>query len=345
MKELFFNNVLFRLVAPPIFGVVFYILILMFFDSIDMLLDNFFSQELLFVVGLTFLFFELQRLLILLLQRFISYDQDLGKRIWIQYLLALLLTLLVISVALRSYFVYVEGFTTIQTELITFNGVYLLVTIFYHLFFFSLIYLNRKNQKKIRKELVLKENLDLEYESFKNQINPDLLFNGLELVIAALDNNREAADQLIYALAKIYRYTLDNQNNDLVPLEEELATIEPLKDLFRHQFNDHFRITLNKSADSEGHLIPGTFLIILEMISYGQIVSNDLPLEVLIESSEKKLSISHNNVPKLRKDPDGPTRYTNLNKAYKYYASEGIQQTISNGRMSYTLPLFNIEND
>ena len=345
MKELFFNNTLFRLIAPPVFGVVLYVLILMFFDSIDMLLENFFSQELVFVITLTFLFFELQRLLIVLLNKLVRFDNDPGKRIWIQFSGAILLTLIGISVALRTYFVYVEGFTTIKTELITFNGVYLLVTFFYHLFFFSLIYLHRKNQKKIQKELVLKENLDLEYESFKNQINPDLLFTGLELVIATLSANKEEADALIYSLSKIYRYTLDNQNNDLVSLQSEFSSLHALKHLYSCRFGDSFKMDVITDETQDLHLIPGSIQIILELITSRQIISSDLPLVVTIETIDDNLKICFKSAPRLRLDTKDITSFNNLDKAYKYYISKGIQKTMSNGVICYSLPMFTIENE
>ena len=68
-KTIFYNNPVFRLSAPLLTGIVIYLLILMFFDSVDMLAENFFSREVVFTIGLTYLFFELYRLVIILTNR------------------------------------------------------------------------------------------------------------------------------------------------------------------------------------------------------------------------------------------------------------------------------------
>ncbi len=125
----------FRVVSPLITGILVYMLVLMFFDSVDMLAANFFSREVLFVISLTILFFETNRLVIIFLNRFYSIDRDIKFRIIFQYALSVLFTLTVISLTLYYYFSYIEGFSTIRTELITFNSIFLFAAVFYHLYF------------------------------------------------------------------------------------------------------------------------------------------------------------------------------------------------------------------
>ena len=68
-KTWFYNNFVFRLVSPLILGVVVYMLVLLFFDSIEQFTSNFFGQEVAFVIILSFFFLELNRLIIILLNR------------------------------------------------------------------------------------------------------------------------------------------------------------------------------------------------------------------------------------------------------------------------------------
>jgi two-component system, LytTR family, sensor kinase len=55
MKRLFLHNLLFRIVFPPLYGMVVYVLVLLVFDSTAQLFENFFSLEVLLCVGLAYL--------------------------------------------------------------------------------------------------------------------------------------------------------------------------------------------------------------------------------------------------------------------------------------------------
>ena len=143
-RRLFYNNPAFRLAAPPLFGVAIYLMILMFFDSVGMLLENFFSREIMFIFGLTYVVFEANRGIIILLNKFFSLDKSVRLRIIIQYLAGISITALLVSLILFLYFRYIEGFTTIQTELITFTLIYLLVVAFYHLYHLSIVFLYKQ---------------------------------------------------------------------------------------------------------------------------------------------------------------------------------------------------------
>ncbi|MCD4732251.1 MAG: hypothetical protein K8R74_16725, partial [Bacteroidales bacterium] len=111
-NKYFYNSILFRLTSPVFIGLLTYLLVLMFFDSIDMLLENFFSREVLFIIGLTFLFFEGNRLIILLNNKLFPVNKNLKIRIIIQYVCSFSVTLILVSITLYYYFIYVEGFST-----------------------------------------------------------------------------------------------------------------------------------------------------------------------------------------------------------------------------------------
>ena len=143
---------MFRLAAPPLFGIVIYLLVLMFFGSVEMLGSNFFSREVLFVILLTFIFFELNRAIILILNSLGRIKDQFLSRLIIQYLVSFSLTGTVISLVLYLYFLKIEGFSTINTELITFNAIYLFAAVFYHVYYFSIFYLYKRNDELILTE-------------------------------------------------------------------------------------------------------------------------------------------------------------------------------------------------
>ena len=344
-NQLFYNNISFRVVSPLIAGVLVYMLVLMFFDSVDMLAANFFSREVLFVICLTILFFEFNRLVIVILNKVYPFDRNIKFRIIIQYALSFIFTLLVISLSLYYYFSYIEGFRTIRTELITFNSIFLFAALFYHLYFFSLNILNRKNEHRVQKELHKKENVQYEVDVFKNQVNPEFLFQSLEVVIAELYQDKKHADELIGKLAKTYRYTLDNNNQELVPLNDELEALSGIFPVFRKIYFDAVDLILPKKINDELHIIPGTLQILLEYAIMNTIITEALALKFRIEQNDKKLKISFTEHKKITNSKLSNNRFEMLNKTYSYYSSSGIISKSADGVCIYEIPLLEIEEE
>lgn len=344
-KKLFYNDIAFRLLAPTLFGLVIYLLVLMFFDSIEMLSDNFFSREVMFTIVLSYLFFELNRLVIVACNRLFNESHSFKLRILIQYFLSALVSISAITYALYLYFVYVEGFSTIQTETITFNSIFLVVAIFYHLFFFSLIYLTKKNIAKVENELNKRINLDAAFQVYKYQINPELLFQSLEIIIAELYNDRNNADKLIIELSKMYRYTLDNQDNDLVLLKDEINSLQAIYRIFKAKYSESFNLEISINEENERHLIPGTLRILLEKALSENIITKNLALNISVLENANNLVFNYKSNPKISYLSPIEKRMESLIDAYAYYSSEELIETENDGFININLPLLNVDEE
>jgi sensor histidine kinase YesM len=345
-NKLFYNDIAFRLMAPILFGIVIYLLVLMFFDSIVMLGDNFFSREVLFSISLAYLFFELNRLIIVLSNKLFKKKGNLRLRIIFQYTIAILVSVLSISSALYLYFIYIEGFSTIATEVITFNSIFFVVVVFYHLFFFSLIYLNRKNEFLVKKELNKRANLDAELQAYKYQIDPTLLFQSLEIIITELHSDREEADHLVNVLSKIYRYTLDNQDNDLVPVKDEIESLKLLLSIFKHKYFASLHLELDIDMESEEKsMIPGTLRILLEKALSENIISEKLKMNITLSTSAKELRFAYPSHPKIENKSYIEDRIRKLKNAYTYFSSIGIQERGNGSQLLIALPLLDVEEE
>ena len=344
-SSLFYNNIAFRLVAPSLFGVMIYLLILMVFDSIDMIGENFFSREVIFIIGISFLFFELNRLVIVILNQVFGLH-NIRWRIGIQYLTTILITTLSVSAALYTYFIYIEGFSTIKTELITFNSLFLFVAVFYHLFFFSIVYLHKKNEAKVEKELSLKSILDAELQSFKYQVNPELLFQALEIIISELHKDKKSADDLINQLSRIYRYTLDNKHNDLVSLKEELKSIEPLKKLFGAKYPGAIKVQADadKNALSQ-NMVPGSLILLMEKALSENIISTNLNLNIQVTGNTNELIFQYDHNPKINQDKHTSGRIENLKRSYSYFSDINCSESKEDGVVTLRLPLLEIKDE
>lgn len=318
----------------------------MFFDSVNMLAENFFSREVLFVISLTYIFFEGNRLLIVILNKIYPVTRVLKLRIIFQYVSSILFTVFIVSIILYAYFTYIEGFSTIRTELITFNSIYLFTGIFYNLFFFSLVFLNKKNESKVNKEKTLRENLEIELQSFKNQVNPELLFQSLEVIICELHRDKKSADDLINNLSNIYRYTLDNKNNELITLKKEINSVKPIYNLFKAKYGNSLSLDIKVDDNIQVfNLIPGTMQLLLEFALSENIINEYLPLNFKISNNNNSLLVNYKLNKRINEINSVQKRLDFLFRAYSYYSEKGYKIWSENGNRYFEIPLIEVKEE
>ena len=284
------NRALFRLLAPLAFGCIVYLLVLLAFDTHSRILEDFFNQELLVCIGLSYAVLEANRLMAIANIRT-------GRRFWLLSLLklltALLLTCLVTSTGLILYFRLQLGITNIlsfYTELKVFNSIFLFIALLYQSYFLGFVWLHYKYQQQLRAEEEQKKALDQQLHQFSYALHPDFLFAGLENIILKLrEEQTSQADAGINLLAELYHYFLRRQE-ELVPLEEELAAVDTLHQLLM-QSGKHLQIH-KQLEESRALVIPVSLVRLVEAIVQSQLSSAAAPLLITISQEAAQLRIS-----------------------------------------------------
>lgn len=343
--KIFYNNLAFRLAAPILFGMVIYVLVLMFFDSVDMLINNFFSREVLFVIGLTYIFFELNRLIVIAMTRLFATKDKIILWFLLEYLVAFLLTASVLSILLYLYFVNIEGFSTIGTELITFNAIYLFAAVFYHLYYYSMYFLYKRNDELIRTEKINRDNLELELSTYKSQINPEFLFQTLEIILEELRKDKKRTDELIDNLAKVYRYTLDNQQNDLIELRDELQSLQPVLLIFQAKFPEAVIIQQDIVQDDGFYLVPGTLQTLFEHAVIKNLISDKTPMTFQLEKKDDYLLIGYMLNEKITNTNGNEFRIEHLKKTYNHLTEREFKLFTKSRKQHIEIPLLKVEEE
>ncbi|NQU32361.1 MAG: histidine kinase [Bacteroidetes bacterium] len=344
-KNWYYNSFAFRLASPLLLGIVVYLLVLLFFDSVNQLATNFFSREVFFVIILTLIFLEINRLVIIFLRWAYPLSRNIQIRIIIQLLTSIILSTSIISLVMYFYFVQFEGFSTITTELITFNLIYIFVAICYNLYYFSLVFLYKRNDAKINEESTKKATLELEMETFKNQVNPDFLFQSLEIIISELYRNKKRADELVNSLAMVYRNTLENKDADLIPVATEIESLVPVLKLFKAKYHDGLEYLVDNGEKNLKSIIPGTLQILFENAIFQNIISDSLKLKFKVEILGDKILIVHSLNKRLRNNTLLEERVNRLKNAYSYFSKEGITFTEINGFLNISVPLLEFDEE
>ncbi len=80
-----------------------------------------------------------------------------------------------------------------------------------------------KNWKEaaVQQEKLKRQQLALQYETLKSQANPHFLFNNLDSLTSLINANPEKAIEFVKQLSEVYRYVLDQKDQELVALVTE----------------------------------------------------------------------------------------------------------------------------
>jgi PAS domain S-box-containing protein len=100
-----------------------------------------------------------------------------------------------------------------------------------------------------------KENLQSQFEVLRQQVNPHFLFNSLNVLTSLIKLEPNLAEKFTEHLSKVYRYVLENKDNDLVDLKTELDFLDAYLFLLNIRFMDKIVVTINIDKDKHEMLI------------------------------------------------------------------------------------------
>lgn len=127
---------------------------------------------------------------------------------------------------------------------------------------------------------------EAQLEALKMQLHPHFLFNTLNSISALLDEDAEAADQMLARLGDFLRMTLQNSGAQQVTLQEELEFLRCYLEIERVRFQDRLTVTMNIDAETLEARVPNLILqpIVENAIRHG-IVSRIAPGQIEISAS------------------------------------------------------------
>lgn len=285
---------IYRLVLPILVGTLAYLAILLAFDTVDALFEDFFTRELFFCMAVSALLLEANRGLLLAFKRKLVYSKSFQSYSFTLLACATATSLLVVSGLLIGYFAWFENMTEVgvyTTELKIFNGVFLFVTLLFQSHFLGFYLIHQRFERELERETREKESLDRHVNLFHYQLNPKFLLSCLDSILLRLkEREYDQADEGILLLSEIYRHSLKTQE-ELVPLQDELRAMDSTA-AFLNQFNARHIEIANQATDENYLLVPRTLSKLLEAISQSQLSSSSSPLKVTVEVHRDQLTLS-----------------------------------------------------
>ncbi|MGC3944464.1 MAG: histidine kinase [Chryseolinea sp.] len=344
MKRFFVHNAFFRLLAPLIYGVLVYLLILLINNNVSQVNDFFSSEELYICVGLTYISFELCRLLIVTFDRVVP-EKYFRLRIIVQPFASIVLSVGIIILLLTQYFRFYIGFSISTMQLVIFSVTYTVTVLLYNLLYFSNYYLQRENTVKLTAERNQHHVLEMEMTEFRNDINPELLFESLESLISLMYRDVEKAEAYIDCLANAYRYVLTNRQEELVPVSQELDAARNVIAILNERWFGYLRFESALDEDElRAMLIPGTLPLIVEALVRNTIVSRFEPLVIRCYLEDDYITVQSKLNDRLAQ-PQQQAALARLQKSYGLYSDRPMIRVKAYDENYIKLPIINVAEE
>lgn len=335
MNRSFVHNILFRLAAPLVAGLLLYLLILLINNSVLGLDKIFSNQELYVTIALSYLAFAAMRWIILFIDRFGKF-RNMQRRILIQTLVTLAGNIGIVGFAISTYYTVVIGFSIGRFELNIFLVIFGVTGLLYNLLYFSHVYLLQENKTRIDEERKLQEKVEADFVSFRSEINPDLLYESLENLILTIHHNTDEAEEQIDYLAGIYRYSLVNRQKELIGLDEEIKAATNLLNLENYRYQNKLNLVADIPNAHEIFLIPGSLMITIDAVIRNTLISPKSPLVIrlYLEEEDDYIVLQHTLNDKLQMHQESLQAFTRLQRSYSFFSDTPFVQ-VKAGKENY----------
>ena len=222
----------------------------------------------------------------------------------------------------------------------------LLTTVVVSLFMHSRSFLLAWREATVRAERLEKETAVARLDSLRRQVDPHFLFNSLNALTSLVEENDPArAVRFIRQLSQVYRYVLDSQSQELVPLADELQFAESYIFLQKTRLDEALQVelTLPPPAALTGCYLPPLALQLLleNALKHNTAYQADpLRLRVVVDADAQTLTVRNTLRPRrLAPDETSGRGLANLRARYGFLTSRAVEAGPVAGEFVVTLPL------
>lgn len=194
---------------------------------------------------------------------------------------------------------------------------------------------------ELRTERGKKHRAQFQYNKLKLQINPHFLFNSLNILdYLVQEQQTERASAFIRKLAGTYRYMLKNEDEPLVPLQEEIEFARKYIELLQERFASGFSVRLDIPPEALArHVVPCCLQLLIENATKHNVVSPERPLEVEIRAREETLTVTNNLQPRLSAQASTGMGLRNIRQQYLDISGRPIEVIRTKNQFIVKLPL------
>lgn len=306
----------------------------------------FFGIFLLVVLAL----FEINRLVINYLDKKNPTTKSLGKR----FLLPFCLSFLVICFIGFALYIPIKTYE-IQNGATDTISIYHIILTLSQLFFINAIassfhqlrnFRNQWQTTAIKAEALEKENTKAQLTLLKNQISPHFLFNNFNTLNGLIQEDPTAASHFLAQLSNIYRNVLKFRAEEVIALEQELATLSAYIYMLKTRFGDSLQIDQNylETTNPPYYIPPFTLQLLLENAVKHNGFDQANPLSISIQQIGDTIEISNNLAPLATPVMSTGMGLANIQKRFTLLSDTQIEITQTAATFQVRVPLLTINS-
>ncbi|GAA4053661.1 hypothetical protein GCM10022409_45800 [Hymenobacter glaciei] len=221
----------------------------------------------------------------------------------------------------------------------------LVITVIISLFMHSRSFLLGWREATVRVERLEKETAVARLDSLRRQVDPHFLFNSLNALTSLVEENDPArAVRFIRQLSQVYRYVLDSESQELVPLADELKFAESYLYLQQTRLGNALAVEMDLPPTAvAGYYVPPLALQLLleNVLKHNAAYQNDpLRLHVTLDPAAHTLTVRNTRRPRRLAPGESSGRgLANLAARYAFLTDKPLAIGEEQGEFVVTLPL------
>ncbi len=154
---------------------------------------------------------------------------------------------------------------------------------------------NRLQKSQLAAKQMMTQQLDLRFETLRNQISPHFLFNSLNTISSLVYRDTNLAEKFIRNLASVYNSVLKNYEQPVISLDRELALVEHYSYLMQVRFENAFYLEILSPDNPEKYYVPPISLqMLVENAIKHNRLSQEIPLVVRVFAEGDTLVVTNN---------------------------------------------------
>lgn len=201
--------------------------------------------------------------------------------------------------------------------------------------------IQEKQSIKLINEKLTQQNLMIQLEALRQQINPHFLFNTLNSLKVLIATNPKQAENFTVELSNVYRYLLNHHKYETVNLHGELGFLKSYLTLLKIRFEDNFSVAIDVDTRYNFHkLLPLSLQILVENAVKHNIITKDKPLQVNIYIDDQERIVVENKM-QTRLTTEGSSQYGlyHLSEQFRLQTGKDIDIIKNETTFSVHLPL------
>jgi hypothetical protein len=337
------NDIAFRLILIPFFGIVIPILTHMIKSS------DFNHWVLKLAYGynilLAFVIWQGNRYLLFSLRSYFNWFNKPVRKIIALLIAVSFFTIPVSSVMLIGWYqIFKNG--QVNWQVVITSTLIIMICVLFITHVYETVFLVKESESEmLRNEQLERAKAEAELQALKNQIDPHFMFNSLNTLSYLIDENPKKAKEFNENLADVYRYILQNKERSLVMVREEVIFLQDYFSLQKIRYEDAVVLETNLVEEIlEQYMIPPISLQILaeNAFKHNDFSIND-PLLIKVFCEDQRIIMINRVRKKETAKQSSKIGLLNLQERYKLTTAMPIETKETDKDFTVYLPILKID--